>query len=150
VYLEWYQAWCTAFCKRPVRHKERKKVDLCADTLADAFNHATRVGLPDWTKRGTARWLYKGKGGKDNPDNYRLTVLQPTLVKVLELTVDLRLRELTGTQYTSVSVERGGFATHRSTYDSVFLLQSLQDGAKQHKEPLYAAFLDAKKAPPRL
>jgi hypothetical protein len=78
------------------------------------------VGLPDWTKRGTARWLYKGKGGKDNPDNYRLTVLQPTLVKVLsfflcdrlaatksgvpglvkvpERTVDLRLRELTGVQ----------------------------------------------------
>jgi hypothetical protein len=24
VYLEWYQAWCTAFRKRPVRHKERK------------------------------------------------------------------------------------------------------------------------------
>jgi hypothetical protein len=27
-----------------------------------------------------------------------------------------------------------------------FLLQSLQDGAKQHKEPLYTAFLDVKKA----
>jgi hypothetical protein len=24
VYLEWYQAWYTAFRKRPVRHKERK------------------------------------------------------------------------------------------------------------------------------
>jgi hypothetical protein len=92
-------------------------VDLCADTLAGAFNHATHVGLPDWTKHGTARWLYKSKGGKDNPDNYRLTVLQPTLVKVLERVVDLRLRELTDVRYTSVSVEQGGFVTHRSTYD---------------------------------
>jgi hypothetical protein len=105
-------------------------VDLCADVLAGAFNHATRVGLPDWTKHGVARWLYKGKGGKDDPDNYRLTVLQPTLVQTLERAVDLRLRELTDKQYTGVSVEQGGFTTHRSTYDSTFLLQSLQDGAK--------------------
>jgi hypothetical protein len=62
---------------------------------------------------------------------YRLTVLQPTLVKTPERTVDLRLRDLADTQYVSVSVERGGFATHRSTYDSTFLLQSLQDGAKE-------------------
>jgi hypothetical protein len=60
-------------------------------------------------------------------------VLQPTLVKTLERVVDLRLRELTNTQYVSVSVEQGGFVT-RSTYDSTFLLRSLQDGAKQHKD----------------
>jgi hypothetical protein len=79
-------------------------VDLYADTLAGAFNHATHVGLPEWTKHGVVRWLYKGKGGKDNPDNYRLTVLQPTLTKVLERVVDLHLRELTDVQYVSVSV----------------------------------------------
>jgi hypothetical protein len=51
-----------------VRRKEvEQAVDLYADTLADAFNHATHVGLPDWTKHGTARWLCKGKAGKDNP-----------------------------------------------------------------------------------
>jgi hypothetical protein len=90
--------------------------------------------------------VYKGKGGNDNSDNYRLTVLQPTPVKTLGRTVDLRLRELTDTRYVSVSVEQGGFRTHRSTYDSTFLLQSLRDGAKQHKAPLYAAFLGVKKA----
>jgi hypothetical protein len=47
-----------------VRSKEvEQAVDLYADTLAGAFNHAVHVGLPDWTKHGVARWLYEGKGG---------------------------------------------------------------------------------------
>jgi hypothetical protein len=67
-------------------------------------------------------------------------------MKILERMVDLRLRKLIDLEVVKVSVEQGGFTTHRSTYDSIFLLQSLQDGAKKHKEPLYAAFLDVKKA----
>jgi hypothetical protein len=46
----------------------------------------------------------------------------------------------------TISVEQGGFMTERSTYDSLFLLQSLQDGAQKLKQPLYTAFLDVKKA----
>jgi hypothetical protein len=119
---------------------------LYADTLALAYNNATQTGLPDWTNHGVARWLYKNKGAKGDPGNYRLTVLQPTLVKILERVVDLRLRQLTDRGEVKVSVEQGGFTTYRSTYDSTFLLQSLRDGAKQHSEPLYTAFLGVKKA----
>jgi hypothetical protein len=51
-------------------------VDLYADTLALAYNNAVQIGLPGlWTKRGVARWLYKNKGAKDDPDNYQLPVL---------------------------------------------------------------------------
>lgn len=121
-------------------------VDFYASILADAFNEAIHLGLPLWTKEGVARWLYKGKGPMDNPDNYRLIVLQPILMKILERMVDLRLRELIDQGIVKVSVEQGGFMTHRSTYDSIFLLQSLKDGAKPHKQPLYTAFLDVKKA----
>jgi endonuclease/exonuclease/phosphatase family metal-dependent hydrolase len=121
-------------------------VDLYADTLAFAYNNAIQIGLPDWTKHGIARWLYKNKGVKDDPDNYRLIVLQPILMKILERMVDLRLRQLIDRGEIKVSVEQGGFMTYRSTYDSIFLLQSLHDGAKQHSEPLYTAFLDVKKA----
>jgi hypothetical protein len=121
-------------------------VDLYADTLAFAYNNAIQIGLPDWTKHGIARWLYKNKGVKDDPDNYRLIVLQPILMKILERMVDLRLRQLIDRGEIKVSVEQGGFMTYRSTYGSIFLLQSLHDGAKQHSEPLYTAFLDVKKA----
>jgi len=123
-------------------------VDLYAAILADTsvFNHAIQFGLPTWTKEGLGRWIWKGKGSVDNPDDYRLIVLQPILMKVLERMVDLRLRLLIDQGVVAISVEQGGFMTERSTYDSLFLLQSLQDGAQKLKQPLYTAFLDVKKA----
>lgn len=121
-------------------------VDLYAETLAEVFNYGVQLGLPIWTKQGLGRWLYKGKGPVDDPDNYRLIVLQPILMKILERMVDLRLRQLIDKGEIEISVEQGGFMTHRSTYDSIFLLQSLKDGARARKQSLYTAFLDVKKA----
>lgn len=121
-------------------------IDLYAATLADVFNHAVQFGLPVWSKEGLGRWIWKGKGSVDNPDDYRLIVLQPILMKILERMVDLRLRRLIDQGLITVSVEQGGFMTERSTYDSIFLLHSLQDGARKLKQPLYTAFLDVKKA----
>jgi hypothetical protein len=122
-----------------------RAIDLHAPFLAEMFNFGVQTGLPTWTKQGLGKWLHK-KGSKDDPDNYRLIVLQPILMKVLERMVDLRLRGLIDREEVGISVEQGGFMTERSTYDSIFLLQSLQDGARHLRQPLYTAFLDVKKA----
>jgi hypothetical protein len=117
----------------------------CATHLAQLYNSAVQQALPSWSKHGVGHLLHK-KGSRADPANYRLIVLQPVLMKLLEKMVDSRLRAMVAAGTVRISAEQGGFMPHRSTHDSVFLLQCVHDGAKRRRRPLYTAFLDLRRA----
>lgn len=102
--------------------------------------------LPDWMKVGAASILYKHKGPKADPGNYRVIIINSFLAKLYEKMLDIKGRELISHGDISIAVEQGGFMPHRSTHDSLFILESLRDAQVNKKHKLYAAFLDMRKA----
>jgi hypothetical protein len=101
--------------------------------------------LPSWMKEGFAKTLYK-KGRKDDPSNYRVIIMNSIFAKLYEKMLDLRGQKMVAEEVLKVSVEQGGFMPHRSTLDSVFILESLRDSQINHGKTLYAVFLDLRKA----
>jgi hypothetical protein len=90
--------------------------------------------------------LYKHKGPKADPGNYRVIIINSCLAKLYEKMLDIKGRELISHGDISIAVEQGGFMPHRSTHDSLFILESLQDAQVNKKHKLFAAFLDMRKA----
>lgn len=105
-----------------------------------------RSPLPEWMKVGTASVLYKHKGSKADPGNYRVIVINSFLAKLYEKMLDIKGRELIKQGEMSIAVEQNGFMPHRSTFDSLFILESLRNAQVSRQRKLYAAFLDMRKA----
>jgi hypothetical protein len=116
-----------------------------APELARVFNHTSRHPLPEWMKTGTGHLLHK-KGSRADVENYRMIVLQSLLAKTYEKLIDINIRKMVREGRVKLSKEQYGFQKYGSTYDAIFVLQSLVEGARQQKKPLYAAFLDLRKA----
>ena len=102
--------------------------------------------LPHWMKVGNATTLYKHKGSKADPSNYRVIIINSLLAKIYEKMLEIKGRKLISEGTLNISVEQGGFMPKRSTHDSLFILESLRDAQISKKRPLYAAFLDMRKA----
>lgn len=102
--------------------------------------------LPEWMKTGNANVLYKHKGPKADPGNYRVIIINSFLAKLYEKMLETHGRNLIAQGILNISVEQGGFMPGRSTHDSLFMLESLRDAQVARKRKLYAAFLDMRKA----
>jgi hypothetical protein len=106
----------------------------------------TASPLPDWMKTGNATILYKRKGPKADPGNYRVIIINSLLAKLYEKMLENHGRSLIAQGKLTISVEQGGFMPNRSTHDSLFILESLRDAQISKGRKLYAAFLDMRKA----
>jgi hypothetical protein len=148
------QAWCrTDFSKAPGPDNVRGKAfpdkpsQQFFDNLARLITlQANTPGpLPDWMRLGNAETLHK-KGSRKDPSNYRVIVMGCFLAKLFEKVMELRGREYVESGLLDIFVEQGGFMPKRTTYDSVFILNSLRDAQITRRRILYALFLDLKKA----
>ena len=110
------------------------------------FEANKKEPLPPWMRTGVGRLIYKNKGTRKDPSNYRLIILAPLLAKLYEKILEQKGNKMVKDGILRVAVEQGGFMAGRSTFDSVFLLESLRDGQKQSKKGMYAGFLDLRKA----
>lgn len=89
--------------------------------------------------------LYKNKGDKTCPDNYRGITLLSCFGKLFTRVLNNRLTEFI-TENKTIGPEQAGFKKHHSTIDQAFVLKTLIDFYLCKRKRLYCCFIDYKKA----
>lgn len=102
--------------------------------------------LPVWTKESVGKMLYKQKGSRKDPSNYRIIVMAPLFAKIYEKMLKNWGRKMVADGLLDIADEQGGFRAQRSTHDNAFLLESIRDAQIKRKRLLYAVLLDLRKA----
>ena len=98
----------------------------------------------DWTS-GLICPIYKKKGSKEDPDNYRGITLLSCLGKLFTAVVNERLTSYFE-DHNLLGEEQVGFRENYSTLDHIFLLHSVIDLHLSQRKRIYCAFIDYKKA----
>ena len=96
----------------------------------------------DW-KGSLFTFLYKGKGDRMDPDNYRGISLLSVCAKVYTQILLQRLRPILDP---SLAESQCGFRKGRGCPDLHFSLRRLTELAHAHRAPLWVAFVDFRKA----
>ena len=110
------------------------------------FNVTLNCGsIPgDWFI-GLIRPIYKGKGSKEDPDNYRGITLLSCFTKLFTAALNNRLiKYLEGNGF--LGEEHAVFRPGYCTIDHIFTLQTLTELYLKRKKRLYCAFVDYRKA----
>ena len=88
--------------------------------------------------------LFKGKGNKQMPTNYRGISLLNCAGKVLARILLNRLHN--EVLESIIPEEQCGFRSERSTIDLIFAARQIQEKCRERCQPLYALFVDISKA----
>ena len=97
-----------------------------------------------WTE-GCIISIYKSKGCKKNPENYRPITLLSCMVKLFTAIINSKL-QIFSTEFDVIQQNHTGFRKHYSTMDNVFALQALFDILSSKKRKMYCAFIDFQRA----
>ena len=114
--------------------------------ICKLFNLILETGfIPDDWCKGLIMPLYKNKGKRDNPDNYRGITLLSCLGKLFTACLSSRIADF---MYTTGNMgeEQAGFRPEYSTMDHIFTLHGIIDYYLQMKGRVYVAFVDYTKA----
>ena len=87
--------------------------------------------------------LYKNKGERSDCNNYRVISLLSVVGDAFARVVLNRLQTLAERVYPE---SQCGFRAGRSTIDMIFFLRKLQKKCREHRQPMYIAFIDLTKA----
>lgn len=98
----------------------------------------------DWS-HGIISPIYKNKGGKANPDNYRGITILSCFGKLFTAILNHRLNQYLENM-NILCEEQAGFRKNYSTTDHIFNLKCLIDLYLFRGKKLYCAFIDYKKA----
>ena len=122
-----------------------KQAKDCIKTLyVNLFNKILEEGtLPSQWKKANMKLLFKGKGSKSEPANYRTVAMENTQMKLLASIVNTRIS--THIQ-NALPDEQYGFRKHRRTTDAVEKLLIAINNARQQNKPLYTVFIDFSQA----
>ena len=124
----------------------KHSVPLLSDAYCKLFNKVLDTGeIPEEWVIGLIHPLYKGKGNKDDTDNYRGITLLSCLGKLFTSILNSRLTTFLE-ENELLSENQTGFRENHSTLDHCFVLKSLLDIFNYKKKKLYCAFIDYKKA----
>ena len=114
------------------------------------FNLVFSTGVfPDSWKIGVIKPIFKNKGSKHDPDNYRPITILSCLGKLFTAVLNARL-------YTFVNMnniigeEQLGFRKNYSTIDGAFILYAMTNIMKFKRKSTFAAFIDLKKCFPSI
>ncbi len=114
--------------------------------LTSVFNLVFTSGkVPDDWHTAIVAMLYKGKGPRNLPTNFRAISLTSTSLKIFETLLASRISAWAEINKL-LSFHQAGFRRHLSTYDHVFTLASLQKQAG--KNNIFVGFIDLAKAFP--
>ena len=110
------------------------------------FNIVLDTGVfpSDWNI-GMISPIYKGKGNKQDPKNYRPITLLSCLGKVFTLILNNRLTKYLE-ENNLIEENQAGFRKNYSTMDHVLTLNILLEYMKTKKKTLYCGFIDLRKA----
>ena len=116
--------------------------------LVKLFNIILKTGImPSSWGMSFISPIYKNKGPKNDPNNYRGISIISCLGKLFTSTINERLSEFVETNKI-IGEEQAGFRAGYSTQDHIFTLQSIIDIYlnKYSRKNLYCAFIDYQKA----
>jgi hypothetical protein len=120
--------------------------------LTELFNHVFDTGtVPDDWRKAIVSMLYKGKGKRDLPTNFRAISLTSTSLKIFETLIANRLSAWAEAQ-SLFTFHQAGFRRNFSTQDHIFTLSALQQKCGKGKTYVntYVAFVDLAKAFPSI
>ena len=119
--------------------------DIICSHLTDLFNGIFASGkFPESWTEGIIVPVFK-KGDDTLPENYRGISLVSCLSKLFTSVINQRLCTWAET-YDKLSDAQFGFRKDRSTVDAIYILQSIVQHVLNHKNRLYCAFVDLRKA----
>jgi hypothetical protein len=124
----------------------KNSVPFLSTLYCKLFNKVLNDGIvpEDWLV-GLILPIYKGKGDKNNCDNYRGITLLSCLGKLFTSILNNRLTDFIESN-NLLSENQAGFRSSHSTLDHIFVLKTLIDIFKSRKQKLYCAFIDYRKA----
>ena len=110
------------------------------------FNIIFTTGkLPACWLEGNIIPIYKNKGGKNNPQNYRPITILSCIGKLFTSILNDRLNAFAD-EYKKIHENQAGFRKEYSTTDHLFSLHILSELLLFQKKRLYCAFIDFEKA----
>lgn len=108
--------------------------------------NASNTGIvPESWVLGDILTIYKNKGSKTLPENYRPIALLSCLGKPFTSIINNRMTSY-AEKYEAISYSQSGFRKGYSTIDNLCVIQSLIEIMKTNKNVLYCAFIDFKQA----
>ena len=120
--------------------------NVMIDVYTRLFNRVFDSGIipTEWSK-GTIKPIYKNKGSKLDPDNYRGITILSCLGKVFTGVINNRLNDFASSS-DLIGREQAGFRPKHSTVDHIFVMKCLLDIYLSKGGKLFCAFVDYKKA----
>ena len=110
------------------------------------FNHIFESGeIPTEWLNGLIVPIYKNKGEKTDPGNYRGITLLSCSAKFFTAVLNERLRQFSDICNILLK-NQAGFRPDHSTTDHIFVLKTLSDLIRHRKRKLFCAFVDYEKA----
>ena len=110
------------------------------------FNLILKSGIiPDAWCIGMIMPLYKRKGHRDDPNNFRGITLLSCFGKLFTACLNTRIANFLF-KYDKIGAEQAGFRPGFSVLDHIFTLHSIIEFYKSKKQWLYCAFVDYSKA----
>lgn len=119
--------------------------NVLAKHIAYVFNQVLTFGYPESWTVGAIVPVPKPKGNADNKDDYRGITVGVALSKLYSMVLLQRLdawAEANGMRARG----QAGFRSGRGTPDNAFVLNHVIEKYKAAKKPVYAAFIDFRKA----
>ena len=86
--------------------------------------------------------IYKN-GDRSNCNNYRGITLLSTAIKILEIVMERKIRQITES---SLEESQSGFRKGRSTQDHIFTIKQIIEKVAQQGRAVYIGFIDLEKA----
>ena len=110
------------------------------------FNLVLDTGvIPEVWVSGIIKPIYKNKGSKNDPDNYRAITLLSCLGKVFTSILNTRVTFYIDSNMI-LNESQSGFRKGYSTSDNIFVLYSSIDFMLHNCKKLYCAYIDFKKS----
>ena len=123
----------------------KASIDIFVSTYKRIFNIIFNESImpKSWTE-GIIKPIYKKKGDKTNPDNYRPISLLSCMGKLFASILNNRLTQFLE-ENKSIGEEQLGFRKNYSTIDGICILNGLLEMLTKRNKTLYCAFIDLKK-----
>ena len=118
----------------------------CIKLYTKLFNVILNTGIvPEKWVIGVVKPIYKGKGSKTDPDNYRGITILSCLGKLFTSILEKRLSDFLD-HFNMNGPEQAGFKSGFSAGDHMYVLKILIDLFLFNNKRLYMCFVDYKKA----
>jgi len=110
------------------------------DTLQQLFLLINKLGIvPNGMKLSRSIAIFKNKGTKNEPKNYRIISITSVIARIWEKLIHKKLLIAIGSQ---IPAHQHGFMPTRGTYDAIFQLQQQIETSKRNKQQLTIFFGD--------